>query len=148
MGRKEKFSRHVCKGCGRLFVPKSRKQKYHDEDCRKAFYGRTYFAKTFIDKTCLNCGSVFPSSSPKKQLYCNPECREAARKKRMDARSASVVAERHTFLSERISAFERDGYRCFVCGRGPKDGAVLDVMEDGAILVTVCAECKAGKETK
>lgn len=137
--------RFVCKGCDIVFIPKSKKQKYHSEDCREDYYKRTYFAKTFVNKTCPNCERVFSTAMPKKQVYCEPECREDARRKRTEAKNASMVAERRTYLGERVATFERDKFKCTVCGRGPKDGAVLDVAEDGAKLVTVCIECKVGK---
>ena len=70
-----------------------------------------------------------------------------ARKRRADATNASMVAERQTYLGERVAAFERDEFKCTVCGRGPKDGAVLDVVEEEAKLVTVCMDCKIGKNT-
>ncbi len=148
MTQKTATLRKVCKGCGVSFKPKSRKQKYHDEYCRKDFYDRTYYAKTYTDKTCLNCGTSFPTSKPSKQAYCEPACREDARRKRLDALKASKGAEKVTFMGERMSAFERDGFKCTVCGRGPKDGAVLDVVEESTQLRTVCIECKAGREKR
>ncbi len=63
----------------------------------------------------------------------------------MDAIGASVAAERATYLGDRMAAFERDEFKCTMCGRGPKNGAVLDVVEEGAGLVTMCTDCKAGK---
>lgn len=138
----------VCKGCGIKFFPKDGRQKYHDEDCREEYYTRHYFAKLEVEKTCPNCGTVFSTSKPKKQVYCEPDCREDARVKRADALKASRSAEKVTYLSERVAAFGRDGFRCTICGRGPKDGAVLDVVEEGANLVTVCTDCKIGKEVK
>lgn len=83
---------------------------------------------------------------PKKQTYCTPECREDARLKRLDAHEASKKAERVTYLTERVDAFKRDDFKCTVCGKSPKQGAVLDVVEEGTKLVTVCLECKIGKE--
>lgn len=59
--------------------------------------------------------------------------------------NASVSAERQTYLGERMAAFERDGFKCTVCGRGVNDGAVLDTLEKGAGLVTMCTDCKAGE---
>ncbi len=127
-------------------MPKTKKQKYHSEECRETYYKEHYFIQTRADKTCPNCGVVFSTTKPKKQTYCSPECREDARKKRIDGISASVSAERVTYLGERMAAFERDGFKCTVCGKGVKDGAVLDTTEEGAKLVTVCIDCKAGKE--
>jgi len=146
--RKLPSSHSVCKGCGIAFIPKTKKQKYHSEECREDYYKKHYFIQVVVNKTCPNCGTVFSTTKPKKQTYCTPECREDARKKRMDAISASVSAERATYLGERMAAFERDSFKCAVCGRGTKEGAVLDVVEEGAKLVTVCIECKIGKETK
>lgn len=130
------------------FVPKTRKQKYHSEACRIAYYEKQYFTKTYVNKTCLNCGGVFSTTMPKKQAYCKPECREDARIKRRDAVDASKSAERVTFFGERMTAFARDGYKCTVCGKGVKNGAILDVVEQGTGLVTVCLECKVGKGAK
>lgn len=138
-------SRHVCKGCGKLYAPKTRKQKYCNEKCREDYYKRHYFIKEVVNKTCPNCGITFPTSKPKRQIYCNPECREDAKAKRMDALSASATAERVTYLDERMAAFERSDYKCTVCGRGVIDGAILDVAEDGAKLTTMCTDCKAGR---
>lgn len=143
-----RISRFTCKGCGVLFIPKTRKQKYHNEDCRIAYYEKHYFAKIEVDKTCLNCGETFTTTMPKKQWYCKPECRDDARNKRADALNASKTAEKVTYFGERMAAFERDEYKCTVCGRSVKDGAVLDVVEEGAGLVTVCTECKTGRGKK
>lgn len=135
----------VCRNCGRGFVPKRRSQRYCNDECREAYYKVHYFAQTTAEKTCPNCGNTFTTTKPKKQVYCSPDCREDARKKRIEAAGASMSAERVTYLGERIAAFERDEFKCTVCGRGPKDGAVLDVVEEGSELVTVCTDCKIGK---
>ncbi|KKL60700.1 hypothetical protein LCGC14_2202670, partial [marine sediment metagenome] len=65
--------------------------------------------------------------------------------KRLDAVNASVQAERTTYLGKRMTAFEHDNFKCTVCGRSVKDNAVLDTVEDGKGLKTVCLDCKAGK---
>jgi len=148
MTHKAASSRHVCKGCGRIYSPKTRKQKYCNETCREDYYKEHYFIKVVVDKVCPNCKRHFPTTMPKKQTYCNTDCREDARKKRLEAMSASATAEHTTYLSERMAAFEHDGFKCTVCGRGTKDGAILDVVEEGAKLVNVCIDCKAGRETK
>ena len=138
----------ICRGCGKSYPPKDKRQKYCTEKCRKEYYKKHYFIQTVVQKTCPNCGVVFPTTKPKKQTYCKPECREEARTKRMDAIGASVEAERVTYLGERMAAFERDEFKCTVCGRGTKDGAILDTIEEGANLVTICTDCKAGKTYK
>lgn len=146
MPRRLTKSLPVCKGCGRSFSPKTRKQRYCNDKCREDYYKKHYFAQVEVDKTCPNCGIVFPTTMPKKQTYCTPECREEARAKRLEGISASIAAERITYLSERMAAFERDGFRCTVCGRGVKDGAILDIVEEGAGLLTVCTDCKTGRK--
>ena len=133
-----------CKGCGVSFAPVTKRQKYHNEDCREDYYKEHYFPQVHVDKTCPNCGDVFSSTMPKKQTYCTLECREDAREKRLDALKAGKDTEKITHLRERIGAFEQDEFKCTVCGRGPKDGAVLDVVDEGAKLKTVCIECKIG----
>ena len=142
MTQKRTISLLVCKGCGISFHPKDKKQKYHTESCREEYYNRHYFAKVEVSKTCPNCGTVFPTSKPKKQIYCKEDCREDARKKRSDAKNASVVAERETYRREIVSTLERDGYKCTKCGKGLQDGAALGVAENGASLTTVCVECR------
>ena len=134
----------TCKGCGVRFKPRDRRQKYHSDSCRKEYYQAHYFIQDVVEKTCPNCGLRFPTTKPKKQVYCKPECREEARIKRMDAIGASVSAERTTYLGERMAAFKHDGFKCTVCGRSVKDNAVLDTVEDGKSLKTVCIDCKAG----
>ena len=138
----------VCKGCGKRFHPKDRRQKYCVESCREAYYERHYFTKTTVSKTCPNCGTMFSTTMPKKQSYCNEDCREDARKKRADVKSASAQAERVTYRSEVLSTLARDEYKCTRCGKGLLDGVTLDVVEEDANLVTVCTDCKIGKETE
>lgn len=138
-----------CKGCGIGYSPKDKRQKYHSEDCRKDYYAKHYFAKVVVEKTCPNCRTVFSTSMPLKQTYCKPECREEARTKRIDAVTASMSAERVTYLTERFAAFEKDGFKCTYCGRGNNEGVKLDTIDDGkGGLRTICEECKAGKEAK
>lgn len=101
-----------------------------------------------VEKTCPNCGTVFPTTMPKKQTYCKPECRKEAAKLRAGAALARTDAERTTYFTERYAAFERDGFKCTVCGRGVKEGAVLDILDSEDGPKTVCTECKEGKEAK
>ena len=145
---KKPSSLRNCVGCKRAFVPKTKNQKYHSDACRVEYYKVHYFAKTVVQKACPNCGTLFSTSMPKKQVYCLPACREEAKTKRIEAVYASTEAERVTYLGERMAAFERDEYKCTVCGRGVKDGAILDTVEEGAGLVTICSDCKIGKEEK
>lgn len=71
-----------CKGCDVLFIPDTRKQKYHNESCREDHYAKTYFAKTTTPKTCPNCGVDFKTTKGKLQDYCSPECRDEFNEKK------------------------------------------------------------------
>jgi len=137
----------TCKGCGKGFQPKNKKQKYCNDNCREEYYDRHYYGKVEVTKTCPNCGTKFPTTMPKKQTYCSPDCRKDAAGKRAEGIVASRSAERMTYLAERYSAMERDGFKCVLCGRGAADGVSLDVesTEAGA-LRTICEDCKTGKE--
>lgn len=138
-----------CKSCTILFVPKTRKQKYHNDTCRAEYYDRHYYAKKCVTKTCPNCENTFDTSKPDLQVYCNPDCREDAKRKRAEGTVASRTAERVTYLAERHSTMKRDGFRCTICGRGPQNGAVLDVEDNGAGgLKTVCKDCVEGRDTQ
>jgi len=132
--------------CNTLFVPKTRKQKYHNDTCRAEYYDKHYYAKTVTTKTCPNCLNDFDTTKGNQQVYCTPECRDDARGKRIDGVMASRTAERATYLAERHSTMKRDSFRCTLCCRGPGDGAVLDVGDDdNSGLKTVCRDCVEGK---
>jgi len=146
-GKRKELPPIRCKGCDVLFAPRTRKQKYHNDACRVEYYERHYYAKKHITKTCPNCLNKFDTTKGNQQVYCSPECRDDAKKKRIEGVMASNVAERSTYLAERHSTMKRDGFRCTLCGRGPQDGAVLDVEGDGSGgLKTVCKDCIEGRE--
>ncbi len=145
---KKKLPPIKCKGCVTKFIPKTKKQKYHSENCRIQYYEQHYFAKIDESKTCPNCDVKFHTSTPGKQVYCTPECRKDAARKRAEGVIASVHAERTTYLTDRHLAMKRDGFRCTLCGRGPQDGAILGVEpDDKGGLKTVCNECKEGEDS-
>jgi len=136
-----------CKGCTINFVPKDLRQHFHSETCREEYYQRTYFSKTSTRKVCPNCGTIFPTSKPGRQVYCSPECREDARTKRREGLAASMTAERKTFLGDRFAAMEKDGFKCVYCGKGTRDGVKLSVEDDeNGKLRTVCNQCAEGRE--
>lgn len=137
----------TCKNeeCGRNFLPKRKTQKYCNDDCRVAYYKKHYGSQE-VEKVCPNCGNTFTTTMPKKQTYCEPGCREDAQKKRIEGKLAQLDAETLTHYAERFSTLEKNGFKCTYCGRGPKEDAVLGVIEDSGKLRTICSECKKGKE--
>ena len=136
----------ICIECGRKFAPKRKTQKYCSDDCRAKYYEK-HFGSKEVTKTCPNCGKTFQTTSPRKRTYCTPECRVEAQKKRIDGKLAQLDAETLTHLGDRYATLERDGFRCTKCGRGAREGVVLGVIDDGkGSMVTVCEECKLGKE--
>lgn len=134
-----------CKGCNIKFVPKDGRQKFHTPECRVAYYEKHY-GSLEVTKTCPNDGTLFSTTKPKKQIYCCPDCREEARKKRESDVVESVNAEKRTYLGERFAALERDNFTCVYCGKSREQGAVLDVVEDQHELKTICMDCKVGRE--
>lgn len=137
----------TCKGCGILFVPRTRRQHYHNEDCREEYYLRTYYAKDVTEKTCPNCGSAFPTTRPGRQDYCTPECRDEARVKRRDGKVLEAEQRMKQFHTDRYKQMSADGFRCVLCGRRVADGVKLDVVLDdkGSGRMTVCNECSEGR---
>lgn len=144
---KDKLPPVHCKGCTINFVPKDRRYRFHSDTCREEYYQRTYFSKTTARKICPNCGTKFPTTKPGRQVYCRPECREEARVKRQEGIAASMSAERKTFLGDRFTTLEEDGFRCVYCGKDARDGIKLDAEDDGkGRLQTVCNICREGRE--
>lgn len=136
-----------CKGCSINFVPKDRRQHYHSEMCREEYYERVFYGKVATQKTCPSCGTGFSTTKPGRQNYCTPECREDAKNKRREGIAASISAERSTFLGDRFTTLEMDGFKCVYCGKNARDGVKLDVEDSGkGKLQTVCNQCKEGRE--
>jgi hypothetical protein len=124
----------LCKGCGIGFYPKDRRQKYHTPGCREKYYDKTYWPKTIVEKTCPVCKTVFPTSKPKKQTYCSPDCRKATKHKK----SADKVVYTITALAV-----------CKYCGRKNGDDGVTLILApmDKDHLMIICSRClEEGKD--
>ena len=140
-------STRKCRNCSGSFHPKRSSQVYCNDDCREAYYKKTYYSIEPVRKVCLNCGTTFETTCPKKQDYCSPECREDNAAKRRDNKTASINAEKQTFLEDRYQTFVHDNFTCRDCGRKSMDGIALDVEEREGELVTVCKDCKLGRKS-
>ena len=138
----------LCKGeCGIRFYPKDRRQHFHSDNCREAYYAKHYFAKQTVSLTCPNCQTVFPTTKPGRQVYCCPECRIEHAQKVRNGVIASVTAEHATYLGDRYATMEASKFKCSICGKGVADGVSLDVEPDGnGALRTVCNMCVKGRE--
>ena len=146
-GKTKKLPPITCKGCGMSFIPNDGRQHYHSENCREAYYQRTYFSKATARKVCPNCGITFSTTKPGRQDYCTPECREEHKRKRHEDVAASVTAERATYLGDRFATLERDGHKCTYCGKGPQDSVRLDIEDDEkGGLRTICNLCLEGRK--
>lgn len=144
---KDKLPPIHCKGCNISFIPKDHRQRYHSDNCREDYYNRVFFGKTTARKVCPNCEKEFSTTKPGRQDYCTPDCRDDARRKRLEGVSASVTAEKKTFLGDRFAALERGDFKCSYCGKSPRDGVKLDVEDDKkGGLRTVCNICREGRE--
>ena len=89
-------------------------------------------------RQCPVCGEGFASNNQSKK-YCSYECSRQAQNPPGPLRL-------------RFGIFARDKFRCRYCGRGPKDGARLQidhVVPNGQNrlinLITSCGECNRGK---
>jgi len=135
-----------CRMCGVSFYPKRKSQVYCDGVCRKKDYKERYYSPLETLKVCPECGERFSTTSPNKQKYCTPECRAGGQGKVRSKKDARQFAESLTTLGERYSTFEKDGFKCTVCGKEAKDTVLdVDIGEDGS-LKTICVECKAGRK--
>lgn len=135
-----------CKGCDTSFIPRDRRTKFHSESCREEYYSRTYFHKETKRKKCPNCGSMFPTSAPKKQKFCNDVCREEYRKKQREGLIESIDEKRIKFFSDRFKTFQNADFRCSYCGQTVADGIKLDVEPtNNGEYRTVCDMCMLGR---
>lgn len=143
---KPKLPPRSCKGCGIMFVPKSRREKYHNASCREEHYQKTFFCNEPVQKVCPNCGNVFTTTKPGRQDYCDEDCRKAAAQKRRDGIVSDIVQERQKFYTARMQQMKSDGFRCTTCGKTAKDGVKLDVysIDDDGTNATLCDECALG----
>jgi len=136
-----------CKGCDKKFFPKDLRQRFHNEECREEYYARTYYHKTSTTKTCPNCGTVFPTSMPKKQKFCNDDCREEYRRKNISAIQDSISKDRVKFYGDRFKTLQNAEFRCSYCGKDASDNIKLDVEPAGkGEYRTICSECVVGKD--
>jgi hypothetical protein len=133
----------TCRYCGWIFVPKRKGQIYHTTECRKADY-RSRAGYPEVTKVCLNpaCSGTFTTTLAKKQHYCSPDCRRAARKARDAEKRARWITEQYTYIQEVANALHNASYKCSKCGKVASPTVKLLVVPSGAALTVVCEQCK------
>lgn len=111
---------------------------------------------------CAYCGIEFEGGYT--QRYCSGSHKTMAYRERLNRRKIGVpyilkkdANTRQEIFSKkmRYEILERDNFKCVACGRGPKDGVILNVdhiflkskggkatLENGR---TLCDDCNRGK---
>ena len=146
--------------CGEEFIPTRSDCIYHSRKCQRSFErerARARGSRWYVPappmpltvKVCKYdiCHTYFETRIAH-QVYCSTDCREADHERKR-------LAEANSPLSLRFMVLARDGFRCRYCGRGPKDGAVLQVehvvprnrkgVHRSINLRAACEECNLGK---
>jgi len=89
-----------CRECGAAW------SGYVDDRCTPCRIKARYVPVPPKQRDCERCGTTFLTHQPK-QKYCDPRCREHAR---------SAGRGRPPSPATKRAIFERDGWRCYLCG--------------------------------
>lgn len=129
-----------CIVCGSRFeyVPKGgRLRRFCSDECKVARHRlqcASYRKPIRHNRTCARCGKAFVSIKPA-ALYCSPACKKSVKYKRKKERGWKRPPQ-HAYWSKRNAryraaiiepvdpfvVFERDGWRCKICGRKTDPG--------------------------
>lgn len=113
----------VCRQCGGRFVGGSLADRYCSEACGAEYKKARYVAhndngRDRSPRPCSTCGTVLaPEYGDRRRKFCSSECNaksDAAKaiRKAAKMRRRCAVAE----AVDPLSVFERDGWRCQLCG--------------------------------
>ena len=109
-------------GCGRSFAPKARQQRFCSPDCHNSYNNESRYqrVRAAMGRECHWCKAPYvPEVGLRQKHYCAEECRLAAfRASRSDC-THRRRAKKFGCLYEPVSkrkVFERDGWRCQLCG--------------------------------
>lgn len=120
-----------CKTCSKPFYTSSKLVNRCSDECRKQAArdaAREHYMKTSAaDKSarkCKHCGKTFsPVFGDKRRVYCSEPCRDKAGMKARRAKYGTSHRRRARMFGVKyspvnaIAVFERDGWRCQICGR-------------------------------
>lgn len=116
-------ARCVCRQCGSRFAGGSLADRYCSEACDAEYKRARYVAhndngRDRSPRPCSTCGTVFaPEYGDRRRKFCSSECNaksdaaKATRKAAKMRRRCAVVE-----AVDPLSVFERDGWRCQLCG--------------------------------
>lgn len=102
----------TCARCGASFLREHRQHRYCSDACR--------VARPLATRLCLRCGLEFTPSHGAQRL-CSEVCRKEYRKRhrpkggRKDRHRARRAGVEYQWIN-RTKLYERDGWRCQVCG--------------------------------
>ena len=98
----------------------------------------------YFTKECVICGDHFETNNTS-QNYCGAECRNLPHE----------PPPKYSWNKLKWSVLARDGFKCMYCGKGPDDGAKLQVDhiwptsegggDDFFNLISSCHLCNAAK---
>lgn len=106
-----------CRACDRWLT----RDSYCDSHCRalNVLRYRNYLSTDIVIGDCARCGSAFVRQASLQARFCSPLCakRDGRSRRKHNRRAAVPSGER--FTSREI--FERDGWRCHLCGLSVPD---------------------------
>lgn len=130
--KKPKLIKKVqCKACGNIFEQKN-SRLYCGDECRKKYEAKYQKKRAQREKSiktkprkCKWCGSLFiPEYGNKKRVFCSTGCAKKADNalKAVASRIRSKKTKKrinniHIDLINRTKIFERDNWRCQLCGK-------------------------------
>lgn len=104
----------TCEICDSRFVARQPSQRFCSDNCRRLEIQRP---EAYEPRRCRECGEVFtPHRRGRQRIFCSKKCykrnREHVYKSARRARLRGARVE----LVNSTRVFERDGYRCQLCG--------------------------------
>ena len=116
------FPDRQCLRCGATFQPRSYQNNYCTEQCRASYKVRLNKERRVpkrdpnVSLSCAECGTTFTPRDARQYLCsvaCNLKVNHRIGSRTRRARLAGVECE----PIDPIKVFERDGYRCGLCGK-------------------------------
>lgn len=107
--RRKLFEPRACRTCSSLFTPNSSFHFICSDECRSAPVWR----RPKVVSSCSDCGSSIVGTAARRRCdECNKRTAKSVRKHRQRAAKFGGVCE----VVSPIQVFERDGWRCQLCG--------------------------------